>query len=331
MPPRARRSGLAIGPDSIGILVKDRVPYSQCSAQACQTPPFFSAAGRQLPERLDNLSDRDLQRADGAGRVMLRGSEQGTQIVDVFQRSPVRVMFPRVTGGAVEEAVLINTGGGVAGGDRLECSITALEKASITVTSQAAEKVYGALDEPARITTKLKISAAAKLAWLPQETILFNTARICRNTEIEVCSGAEVLAVEWIVLGRSAYGEQMVNGQITDSWRVKKDGRLIWADTFRCFDETYPHLHKKALLSRYRAIATLVYFGGNLNDRVELIRDLAPSLECCGGATLVNGVMIVRFAAEAAFELRLALQRVLQQFRQEQRPGPFRVPKMWPC
>jgi hypothetical protein len=40
-------------------------------------------------------------------------------------------------------------------------------------------------------------------------------------------------------------------------------------------------------------------------------------------------VMIVRFAAEAAFELRLALQRVLQQFRQ--RPGPFRVPKMWSC
>src|ERR1700693_6582118 len=137
MPPRARRSGLAIGPDSIGILVKDRVPYSQCSAQACQTPPFFSAAGRQLPERLDNLSDSALQRADGAGRVVLRGSEQGTQIVDVFQRSPVRVMFPRVTGGAVEEAVLINTGGGVAGGDRLRRLITALDKNILYITPPA--------------------------------------------------------------------------------------------------------------------------------------------------------------------------------------------------
>ncbi len=284
-----------------------------------------------IARTLDNPSDRDLQRADGAARVVLRGSERGTQIADVFQKSPVRVMFPRVTGGAVEEAVLINTGGGVAGGDRLEFSVTALNKASITVTSQAAEKVYGALDEPARITTKLKISEGAKLAWLPQETILFNAARICRNTEIEVSSGAEVLAVEWIVLGRSAYGEQMVNGQITDSWRVKKDGRLIWADSFRCVDETYPHLHKKALLSRCRAIATLVYFGNDLNDRVELIRDIAPSLECCCGATLVNGVMIVRFAAEAAFELRLALQRVLEQFHQDRGPGPFRVPKMWSC
>jgi urease accessory protein len=276
-------------------------------------------------------SDRDLQRSDGVGRIVLGGSQRCTRIIDVFQKSPIRIMFPRVTGGAVEEAVLINTGGGVAGGDRLEYSVTALEGASIAVTSQAAEKVYCALDAPARITTKLKVSEAAKLAWLPQETILFNTARICRNTEIEVSSGAEVLAVEWIVLGRSAYGEQMNNGQVTDSWRVKKDGRLIWADSFRCVDETYPHLHKKALLSRCKAIGTLVYFGRDLDHRLELIRDIAPSSECCRGATLVSGVMIVRFAAEAAFDLRLALHRVLQQFRLDLVPGPFGVPKMWSC
>ncbi|HTB13238.1 MAG TPA: urease accessory protein UreD [Bryobacteraceae bacterium] len=293
--------------------------------------PICYNGGTTIKRAPDNLSDNDLQRGDGSGRIVLGSSEQRTRIIDVFQKSPVRVMFPRVPGGAVEEAVLINTGGGIAGGDRLECSVTALEQASIAVTSQAAEKVYGALDEPARITTKLKVSEAAKLAWLPQETILFNTARIRRNTEMEVCSGAEVLAVEWIVLGRSAYGEQMVNGQITDSWRVKKDGRLIWADSFRCVDETYPHLYKKALLSRCKAIGTLVYFGHDLDNRLESIRRIAPALECCCGATQVSGVMIVRFAAEAAFALRLALKRVLQHFRQDLGPGPFGVPKMWSC
>jgi len=286
---------------------------------------------RKLELTSTRPSDSDLQRSDGVGRIVLGGTQRCTRIIDVFQKSPVRVMFPRVTGGPVEEAVLINTGGGVAGGDRLEFSATALEGASIAVTSQAAEKVYGALDESARITTKLKVSEAAKLAWLPQETILFNTARICRNTEIDVSSGAELLAVEWIVLGRSAYGEQMVNGQITDSWRVKKDGRLIWADRFRCIDETYPHLYKKALLSRCKAIGTLVYLGHDLDNRLESIRRIAPSLECCCGVTLVSGVMIVRFAAEAAFALRLGLHHVLQQFRLDLGPGPFGVPKMWSC
>ena len=293
--------------------------------------PICSDGGATISRALANRSDRDLHRADGAGRIVLRGSEQGTQVIDVFQKSPVRVMFPRVTGGPIEEAVLINTGGGVAGGDRLEYSVTALEGASIAVTSQAAEKVYRALDAPARIKTRLKVAEAAKLSWLPQETILFNTARICRNTEIEVSSGAEVLAVEWIVLGRSAYGEQMVNGQITDSWRVKKDGRLIWTDSFRCVDETYPHLYKKALLSGCKAIGTLVYFGDDLDNRLESIRRVAPSLDCRCGGTLVNGLMVVRFAAEAALTLRRALQRLLQQFRLDLGPGPFGVPKMWSC
>ena len=178
-------------------------------------------------------SDNDLQRAEGFGRALLSGSEKGSRIVDIFQRSRIRIMFPGAGGGAVEEAVLVNTAGGIAGGDRLECGVTALANASIAVTSQAAEKVYRALNEPARIATKLKACEAAKLAWLPQETIVFNWGRLSRETEIEVSSGAELLALEWLVLGRAAHGEEMVGGHIADSWRVKKDGRLIWADSFR--------------------------------------------------------------------------------------------------
>src|SRR6201997_4251285 len=149
-------------------------------------------------------SDKDLQRADGCGRIVLSGSENGTRIEDVFERSPIRVMFPRNGSRAMEEAVLINTAGGIAGGDRLECSVAALPGASIAVTSQAAEKVYRALHEPARVATRLKAWDSAKLAWLPQETIVFNQARLHRTTEIDVFSGAQLLALEWIVLGRAA-------------------------------------------------------------------------------------------------------------------------------
>src|SRR5262252_4946228 len=111
------------------------------------TMPSFQVS---LTARLSNPSDRDLQRARGFGRIVVGGSEGGARISDVFQRSPIRILFPRIAGALVEEAVLINTTGGVAGGDWLECSVTALTNASIAVTSQAAEKVYRALDEPAR-------------------------------------------------------------------------------------------------------------------------------------------------------------------------------------
>jgi len=251
--------------------------------------------------------------------------------MDIFQRAPLRIMFPRTTGAAVEEAVLINTAGGIAGGDRLQFEVTARPNACIAVTSQAAEKIYRALDEPARIATSLKACEAAKLAWLPQETIVFDRGRLSRETEIDVCSGAQLLALEWLVLGRAALGEEVAGGHISDSWRVKKDGRLIWADSFRATDETFPHLHRKALLSNCKAVATLVYFGPQLDARLEFLRDIVASLGCHRAATLVGGLIIVRFAAKVSSDLRRALQTMLQQFGGELGPGPFRVPKMWSC
>src|SRR5260370_41227027 len=118
--------------------------------------------------------------------------------------------------GPEEEAVLINTAGGIAGGDRLEYAVTTLANASIAVTSQAAEKVYRALSEPARLVTKLKACEAAKLAWLPQETIVFNWARLSRESEIELSSGAELLALEWLGLGRGASRRERGRGRNAD-------------------------------------------------------------------------------------------------------------------
>ena len=275
--------------------------------------------------------DRDLQRADGSCRIVLRGSESGTRIEDVFERSPIRVMFPRNAHSVMEEAVLINTAGGIAGGDRLECSVAALPGASVAVTSQAAEKVYRALNEPAHVTTRLEARESSRLAWLPQETIIFNWARLHRTTEIELFSGTELLALEWLVLGRAAHGEVVVGGSITDSWRVKKDDRLIWADKFRITDEIFAQPNRKALLSDCKAIATLICFGPDPGKRLEFLREILLSLECDCGVTLVGGLVIARFAAKESVELKVALRNLLEQLETEFGPGPFRVPKMWAC
>ena len=284
-----------------------------------------------LVPRSANSSDKDLQRAEGSCRIVLGSSEKGTRVMDVYQRSPIRILFPRTAGTQVQEAVLVNTSGGVAGGDRLESSVTAVDNASIVVTTQAAEKVYRAIHESAHITATLRSCDAAKLAWLPQETIVFNRARVCRRTQIEVSSGSELLALEWLVLGRAAHGEKISAGDITDSWRVRKDGRLVWADSFRATDEVFSHLSRKALLSDCTALATLLYFGPDLEERLQFVRDLAPSLECQCAATLVGGLMVVRFAAKVSCNLRDALRNLLQQFGNQLAPGPFRVPKMWSC
>ena len=276
-------------------------------------------------------SDKRLQRAKGLCRIVMGGSERGNEIVDVFQRSPLKVIFPRMGGSELKEAVLINTAGGIAGGDQLKCDVTAVANAAIAVTSQTAERVYRALDEPARILTKLKVTDGARLAWLPQETIIFNWARLQRETEVEISAGAELLALEWLVFGRAAHGEQIVGGQLSDRWRVKKDGRLIWADTFHVGEEVFPHLKRRALLGNCKAIATLIYFGPEFDKRLELLRDISGSFDCLCAATSVGGLIIVRLAAESSSNLKLALRALIDQFGSDFGPGPFRVPKMWTC
>jgi urease accessory protein len=240
-------------------------------------------------------------------------------------------MFPQVGNEGFHEAVLINTAGGVAGGDRLDTAVTALADAHITLTSQAAERIYRALDEPSRISTTLIVANSAKLSWCPQETLVFNRARMKRQTRIAVSSGAELLALEWIVLGRAAHGETVVSGEVIDSWRVEKDGRLVWADCLRITDDVFPHVGRNALLADCSAVATLVYFGTDLEKRLECLRDWAASLTCDAAATMVGGLIVVRFAAPVAYTLRAGLCSVLQQFNHAFGPGPFRVPKMWSC
>src|SRR5258708_22789668 len=149
-------------------------------ASGCAAPVVFSRADAMLgciaidgkieSTSMTHPSDKDLERAEGSGRIVVSGSEKGTCITDVFQRSPIRIMFPRVGGAPVEEAVLINTAGGVAGGDWLESTVTALGNASIAGTSQAAEKVYPALNAPAPLATKRKAHARARRPRVPHET-----------------------------------------------------------------------------------------------------------------------------------------------------------------
>jgi urease accessory protein len=291
----------------------------------------LSGCSNVCASRVGTPGDKDLQRSAGFARLVLAGSAHGTRIVDMFERCPLRIMFPGIRGAPLEEAVVVNTGGGIAGGDRVESAVTVLADASVTFTSQAAERVYRALNEPALIDTRLKICDGAKLAWLPQETIVFNGARMRRNTQIEISAGAELLALEWLVLGRAAHGEEVVGGEIIDGWQVKMDDRLIWADRFRVVDDMFPRLRRRALLADFKAIGMLIYFGPDPEARVQLMRDLAPELPCHCLTTMVSGLMIARLAARAAAELKAGLREILLQFERTRAQSPFRIPKMWSC
>ncbi len=243
-----------------------------------------------------------------AGRIALSVAAQGgvTRRREVYEDGPLRVRFPNVSGDALE-AMIVNTAGGIAGGDRHALDMAAGEGASLTVTTAAAEKVYRALEPDAEIAVKLSAAANARLCWLPQETILFDRARLSRRIDVELDDSATLLMAEAVVFGRTAMGERMVDGAFSDRWRVRRGGRLVFAETVRLDGAIALRLNEAAVAGGGVAIATVLAVPGD-DAAVERVR----ALTFCGevGVSAWNGLAVARFCAKDGASLRRDLAAV---------------------
>jgi urease accessory protein len=203
--------------------------------------------------------------------------------------------------------------------------------ANITATTQAAERVYRAIGEPGQVATHIEAQGSATLEWLPQETIVFDGGRLARETEIHCAATARVLAMDWLLLGRAASGETLRTGAIRDSWRVHRDGRLIWADSFRLEGDIAGQIARPSLLGGSTAIATILYAAADAADHLDRARDALSAFPVKAGATLVNGLLICRIAAGLAADLRRAVTEFLRIFRAGLGGFPPALPKVWAC
>jgi urease accessory protein len=243
-----------------------------------------------------------------AGRIALSVAVQDgvTRRRDVYEHGPLRVRFPNVSGGSLE-AMIVNTAGGIAGGDRHDLEMAAGEGASLTVTTAAAEKVYRALEPDAEIAVKLSAAANSRLCWLPQETILFDRARLSRRIDVELEETASLLIGEAVVFGRAAMGEQVEEGGFTDCWRVRRGGRLVFAETVRLDGAIAKRLAEPAVAGGGIAIATVLAVSGD-EAAVERVR----AQTFCGevGVSAWNGLAVARLCAKDGASLRRDLAAV---------------------
>lgn len=245
------------------------------------------------------------QRADAQARASFARVGRRTEPSALFETGGLRWRFPRAMNPC--EAVLVNTGGGVAGGDSYRVALTLGEGAAVEATTTAAEKIYRSDGAPARIATRLTLEPGARLLWLPQETILFDGARLKRELTIEAAEDAEIIAVETLVFGRLAMGEARIDAELADSWRLRRAGRLVFADATRIG-------HAGATLDRpgsgggARALATILAVAPGGEARLEGVR---AALEAAGegvegGATAFDGLIVARLVSASPSRLREA-------------------------
>lgn len=220
--------------------------------------------------------------------------------------------------GRGHEAILINTGGGLAGGDRFSFDITAEENARLTVTSQAAERVYRSLGPDAGVAVRLSAGAGARLLWLPQETILFDGARLSRQIDADLDPEARLLAVESVILGREAMGETVRQVRLHDRWRIRQGGRLVFADDI-AIDGAPPA--SAATLGAARAFATVLAVAPDADGRLDRVR---AAIAGHGSASAWSGKIVARLLGRDGFDLRKALVPALTVLAE-----PEALPRTW--
>jgi urease accessory protein len=255
-------------------------------------------------EARGDAANRQRARAEARGSFVRIGAR--TEPQRLFETGGLRWRFPRSSSPC--EAALVNTGGGVAGGDSYSISLTLGEGAKVEATTPSAERIYRSDGPAAAIATRLVLEPGAALFWLPQETLIFEGARLERRLELDTSGEAAFIVAETLVFGRLAMGETRIDASVRDSWRVRRDGCLVFADETR-IDHAGATLDRKAVGAGARALSTIVASAPDIEARLP---DLRSALQTAGsgvesGASAFDGLIVARLLAASFDQLRMGL------------------------
>src|SRR6478752_5765172 len=275
------------------------IPPKSAARWRCKAVSGVAFGGRMRTDSTRAVSATfAANRAQGAVRFGVHLQDGVTRRGILHESGSLRVRFPSPEQEGLS-GVFVNTAGGIAGGDRFDIDITAGEGARLTLTTAAAEKVYRATGAASELNITLKAEAGAHLAWLPQETILFDRARMSRRTDIDLAEGASLLLCEIVVFGRAAMGERMEQGAFVDRWRLRRGGKLVFAETVRLDGDIGAKLARSAVTKGGAAIGTALIVPGD-EALIERLRDASESFGGEVGISAWNCFAMARFCAQDA-------------------------------
>ncbi len=238
-------------------------------------------------------------RQRGHGRVKLEFGPQG-----LIRHGEEGSAKARILPGG-KQVMLLNTGGGLAGGDDFAFDVKVHAKTTLTVSSQAAERVYRSLGASAQVNAALSVAADATLFWLPQETIFYEGARLQRSISVDLANDATLVMLEPVIFGRSISQETITNIEFHDRWRIRQNGKLLFAEDTQ-LGPTLPS--GAAAMGQATAMATIICVGAQFEGLVQQLNSVFAEQ---GAASFWNGKLVARLLAKDGYTLRKLLIEVL--------------------
>ncbi|WP_245479529.1 urease accessory protein UreD [Hansschlegelia zhihuaiae] len=266
-----------------------------------------------------------LRRQRAEGRIALRVEARGglPRVTRLAESGSSRLRFPKAEHGL--DGVMLNIAGGLACGDRMSVEAEVGPGAALALSTPGAERVYRSDGPDTRVSTRLAVEAGGAVVWAPQETILFDRARLARTLDAEVAPDAALTVYEAVAFGRQARGETVEHGLIEDRWRVRRGGRLVFAETLRLFGPIRDLLAKGTVAGGATSLATILHVAPDAEARLDAVREVLAGHDVEAGATAWNGVLVVRMLARLSEALRDAARAVLPILIG--RP----LPRVWTC
>lgn len=246
------------------------------------------------------------------------------------QQGCAKIRLPRVHKPGHPEAVLLNTAGGLTGGDRFDVDASWAPGTQAAVTTQAAERLYKSTGGQALVCNRLHVGAGAVAFWLPQETIAFDGAAIERRFEVELEGDATLFAVESWMIGRAAMGETVQHAEIRDHWRVRRDGKLVFADGLRLSGDVQSILDRPAI-ARGRSFFATLFVSPFDDTQLDEIRELCTEADGEAGCSAFANALVARLVTQDVASLRQAIIQIISRLGSKRLDGPFAMPRVWNC
>ena len=202
-------------------------------------------------------------------------------------------------GDPVCHAIVVHPPAGIAGGDELEIDVRVESGAHVLLTTPGAGKWYRSSGPWARQRVAIAAAAGSRVEWLPQETILYESARADIRWEASIDSQARVIAWDIVCLGRTGSGEAFDKGEVRLETRITVGGRLAWLERGR-IEPSSPVARSPAGLDGHSVLGTMIVAAPHIDDAwLATCREAVPrSGEVA--ITRVPGVLTARYRGDSS-------------------------------
>ena len=236
-----------------------------------------------------------------------------------------RPFFPESDGTC--HVYILHPPGGVVGGDELVIEVDLDVGARALLTTPSAGKFYRSVGNIARQTQRLLVADGAVLEWLPQETIVFQSARVNSAIQVDLSGDAHFIGWDIVCLGRPAADERFAEGFFRQRIEISRDGLPLYVEHGRYSNEV---LNAAWGLRGQPVIASLFC----VTQQTELpakVRDAVAGTDPdeLFGVTHLDGVLLCRYLGPSTERAKFLLGQAWAVIREEVLDKPAIPPRVW--